>query len=605
MMAFLLTLASFSAYQTFSLSSVSDQGRMAAEMVRISLTEEMVQGVVDHRTNLLSRLKYVPGVENIRIVRGKAVVDQFGPGFEGESQYDEIEKQVLITGEAVEKLNEGARIIFQTTIPYIASLAGSVNCMKCHKVSEGDVLGAVSLSIDLTEQRAEDIRSIATVVALLLLFSVALALFLSRLLSPVVRTTVELKSVVENAEAGIFSGRLKKMSNDEIGEIADRTNHLMHYLDESIGTMSQEIESLTEYTTLSDDENKMKQSLSAVQTMVDASRFKRAIENDRNLAEVYARIRRVFRETFNLQRFSMYEMNNEKKRLLCIFADGLPEASELWCDREVLLNADACRACRSVHMVKSSKDPKHCPSFAGNRIQQDAEFRYICLPIMLSGAVGGVLQLVISANEEAQVEAALPAIRIYLGEAAPVIETKRLLNSLKESAMRDAMTGLYNRRFLEEYIDMVSSIVERKSSNAAILMCDVDYFKKINDTYGHEAGDTVLIEVAKTLKQAVRPSDLVIRYGGEEFLTLLVDIDEKMALEVAERIRKGVEARAFRASGGKINKTISIGASMFPKDGGVFWDCVKYADAALYHAKDSGRNQVVRYSPEMSVDEME
>jgi len=213
--------------------------------------------------------------------------------------------------------------------------------------------------------------------------------------------------------------------------------------------------------------------------------------------------------------------------------------------------------------------------------------------------------VVFNADEKDYVYSILPAIRIYLGEASPVIETKLLMRSLKESAMRDAMTGLYNRRFLEEYLDVLSATVERKNINVGLLMCDVDYFKKVNDSLGHEAGDAVLIDVAKTLKQAVRTSDMVIRYGGEEFLALLIDTEEEKAMEVAERIRSTIEAHAFVTSGGKLNKTISVGVSMFPKDGGAFWQCAKYADVAMYQAKDTGRNQVIRFESDMWKDDEE
>jgi len=605
LMTILLTFVSLSAYQSFSLSSVSTQSRMAAEIVKIGLTEEMLQGVIDHRASLLARLKHVPGIENVRIVRGPAVIKQHGPGIGTESTYTETERTVLQTGKPVEHLQEGDKIVYQATIPYIASMTGSVNCLQCHEVSEGTVLGAVSMDIDITAQRSEAYRSAVTIIVLLIIFAIILTFLLRRLLSPVIHATEQLHGVVADAEVGVFSHRLNKISNDEIGQIVDDTNQLMQSLEENIGSMSEEIESLTEFTTLSNDKNQMKRTLGAVRNMVDAARFKQAIENDRNLEEVYNRVQRVLFEKFNLKRFSLYEMDQIKKRLRCIFAQGLPESAELWCEAEVLIHSDACRACRTAHLVQSKDDPHHCPSFAGNGIQQDEDLMYACLPVMLSGTVGGVLQVVFNADEKDYVYSILPAIRIYLGEASPVIETKLLMRSLKESAMRDAMTGLYNRRFLEEYLDVLSATVERKNINVGILMCDVDYFKKVNDSLGHEAGDAVLIDVAKTLKQAVRTSDMVIRYGGEEFLALLIDTEEEKAMEVAERIRSTIEAHAFVTSGGKLNKTISVGVSMFPKDGGAFWQCAKYADVAMYQAKDTGRNQVIRFESDMWKDDEE
>ena len=134
----------------------------------------------------------------------------------------------------------------------------------------------------------------------------------------------------------------------------------------------------------------------------------------------------------------------------------------------------------------------------------------------------------------------------------------------------------------------------------AILMADMDFFKKVNDEYGHESGDSVLKALAHIMQNAVRQSDLVIRYGGEEFLILLVDCHpEKFAEQIAEKIRSKVEDHQFRIEGGNLRKTLSIGVSEFPKDTTAFWEAVKFADVALYRAKEEGRNRVIRFDSSM------
>ena len=131
------------------------------------------------------------------------------------------------------------------------------------------------------------------------------------------------------------------------------------------------------------------------------------------------------------------------------------------------------------------------------------------------------------------------------------------------------------------------------------MMLDLDYFKMVNDTYGHDAGDGVLKAVSTVLKQSVRASDLVIRYGGEEFLIILLDADSAGADRVAENIRAAVEALKVQIAGTVLQKTISIGISDFPADSETFWQAVKFSDVALYKAKEQGRNRVVRFVPEM------
>jgi diguanylate cyclase (GGDEF)-like protein len=130
----------------------------------------------------------------------------------------------------------------------------------------------------------------------------------------------------------------------------------------------------------------------------------------------------------------------------------------------------------------------------------------------------------------------------------------------------------------------------------AFMMLDLDYFKMVNDTYGHDAGDSVLKALSRVLTESVRTSDYVIRYGGEEFLILLQETDAAAAVDVAEKIRAAVEDLKVQVAGGLLQKTISIGISGYPEDSDTFWQAVKYADVALYHAKDIGRNRVVRFT---------
>ncbi|MBU3937145.1 MAG: GGDEF domain-containing protein, partial [Proteobacteria bacterium] len=140
----------------------------------------------------------------------------------------------------------------------------------------------------------------------------------------------------------------------------------------------------------------------------------------------------------------------------------------------------------------------------------------------------------------------------------------------------------------------------RRSSKLGILMCDMDFFKEVNDTYGHETGDVVLIKTADVLKSCVRASDTVIRYGGEEFLILLTDVhDRNEVSELAERIRSTMEQTIINIPDGTLKKTLSIGYSLFPDDTQGLWEAIKFADVALYRAKDTGRNKAIGFQSEM------
>ena len=160
------------------------------------------------------------------------------------------------------------------------------------------------------------------------------------------------------------------------------------------------------------------------------------------------------------------------------------------------------------------------------------------------------------------------------------------LKQAEEQARNDPLTGLANRRKLREYFD---TLPQNKTS--LFLMLDIDFFKKINDTYGHDAGDEVLIKIADLLKQSVRSTDMVARLGGEEFCVILANTATKQGIKLAENIREKIEAKSFKSQHGDIQITISIGMAERQIDETInHW--LKRADQALYHAKNNGRNQV-------------
>src|SRR6185369_5530152 len=153
--------------------------------------------------------------------------------------------------------------------------------------------------------------------------------------------------------------------------------------------------------------------------------------------------------------------------------------------------------------------------------------------------------------------------------------------------------------FLQEYTENIVAGAMRRGKKIGLIMCDLDFFKQVNDSYGHHTGDTVLKETAKIIRRSVRASDIVIRFGGEEFLVVLLDIEGDDHMKVAEKVRENVESAQFRVADGVLRKTISLGVTEFSSETEGFWHCIKFADVALYQAKEHGRNQCVRFSSEM------
>ena len=602
----LLSVVTIQSFSFFSKETIREQGRMAAELLRISLTEQMLSGVIDQRENLLMRLRAIPGITAVHVVRGDPVNKQFGPGLNSEKPRDEMDRLVLATGKWQERFfTENNEPMYRITIPYIATGTGTLNCLQCHDVPEGTVNGAVTLTFSLDHLKQAEWMSITPIVVLLLIFGLCLAYFLKRLFAPMVATAENLKEVVLEATAGNFSGRIESKTTDEIGEIADSTNLLLETLDQSMGKISSKIQSLGNQTRSFDkNTNLLAHTVNVVEEMVGATRFKQTVENDLNIEEIYSRIKSVVTDHFELTNFSFYEVTDNERALNSIFVGGLKNPADLWCDPDIMVNAEACRCKRTAADVSSIDHDNICPRFAGNS-KDMGKMVHVCMPMMLSGHIGGILQLVMSEEGAKSRPGIEQMAQIYLNQAAPVIEARQLMQSLKETAMRDPMTGLYNRRFLEDYIDSMLAGLVRQKASMGILMCDVDFFKKVNDDYGHDVGDEVIKGLSNILAKAVRDADLAIRYGGEEFILLLPHTDEDGAMLLAERIRAELDDFTFQTPMGPLKKTLSIGVSMFPDDGEGFWECVKYSDIALYKAKEGGRNKVLRFHKDMWLDQDE
>jgi two-component system cell cycle response regulator len=164
-----------------------------------------------------------------------------------------------------------------------------------------------------------------------------------------------------------------------------------------------------------------------------------------------------------------------------------------------------------------------------------------------------------------------------------------------EMAITDQLTGLHNRRYMSRHLDNLVANAYKTDKPLAFLIMDIDHFKSVNDTYGHDIGDEVLREFASRISANVRGIDLACRYGGEEFVVVMPDTDFDFAMTVAERLRKGVEEKAFEISRdpGKLSVTISIGIASSEKEGDTAEALLHRADQALYRAKREGRNRVV------------
>jgi diguanylate cyclase (GGDEF)-like protein len=587
------------AFRHISIASSTSYVRTVAEVVRVHLTESMINGVIGAREQALERIRDIRNLHTAHVVRSQWVNEQFGDGLAREMVADDIEVLVLGDGKPRYRLrDEDGEPIFRGTIPYIASAHGTPNCLQCHQAPEGAVLGAVTIEVSLADLRRQAVYSALAVIVALSLLALFAILMAQRLMRPVGDTAAALGDAVQQALQGDFKQRVAQRTQDDIGQIAAHTNRLLAHLDRGLTKISDQVMQLTGRPAHV-GENQLQATIEMVEGLADATRFKATIGEDETKTEIYKRFDRLLAERFGIHEYTVYETLGPKQ-MATAAVDGDIGGPCRWCDPQILVRSEACRARRSGNPVDGLSQPGVCLAFQPPTLDDAAQTRrHYCVPLIQSGAVGSVIQLIATESDAAKRLEQIPYIQVYLRDMAPVLEAKRLTETLRDSSLRDAMTGLYNRRFLEEYIDTLVLNARRHNAKLAILMVDLDYFKMVNDTYGHDIGDTVLKGLAGVLKQAVRESDILVRFGGEEFLIVLQEADADGALGVAEKIRARIAEHKFQVPGGPLQKTVSIGVAVFPDDSETFWQTLKYADVALYRAKEEGRNRVMRFLPEM------
>jgi diguanylate cyclase (GGDEF)-like protein/PAS domain S-box-containing protein len=268
------------------------------------------------------------------------------------------------------------------------------------------------------------------------------------------------------------------------------------------------------------------------------------------------------------------------------------EASARWGDCTLpadLFEAQDCWALRTghLHYVPAGDSTARCAHVAS------LDAPYLCVPLLSQGEAIGILHFEFVQPEELS-DSEKSFASTFADQIALSVANLRLREALRNQSIRDPLTGLYNRRYLEEMMERETRRAVRAEHGLGVLMLDLDHFKKFNDTYGHDAGDTVLRETTSFLVKSVRAEDIVCRYGGEEFVIILPMADLHASHARAERIRSKIRDLSAMHQGQTMGiLTLSIGVAELPDHGTTPKELLAAADAALYRAKREGRDRVV------------
>lgn len=281
---------------------------------------------------------------------------------------------------------------------------------------------------------------------------------------------------------------------------------------------------------------------------------------------------------------------------VCSPSRDLPEQTSAWGDRADRLSPafmpEDCWALRrgQPHCVRASRGEllcRHTPAAEGGE--------WLCVPLLAHGEALGIIHLCRCEVDDTHLaeQAFLTLAETVANSLSLSLGDLRMRETLRQQSIRDSLTGLFNRRYLDETLPREILRAARAGSTLGVMMLDIDHFKQLNDTYGHDAGDAALSALGRFLQHHVRGDDIACRYGGEEFTLILPGASLDIVRERAEHVRLGAQSLVVRVAGTQLDTiTLSLGVAVWPQHGETEDEVLQAADAALYRAKQAGRNRV-------------
>ena len=573
--------------------AVKKKAYLTADIVKNSLTSHMVNGNMAQRDVFLDSISQLKNVQSLWLVRAKSVSEQFGnSNLANEKPKDEIDLQVLNTG--IEKIVIEESLYtanLRITIPYTASSLDRPNCLNCHNAKEGEVLGAISLSFDISEDRGSNIMVLIYIIGTISIFLIVFLIFMRKKITPYTNSFDSLSDVLKKVHEGDYSIRANPGVLKEDKEVSNWLNELIEKLETVLTGIEKNLTSFVHNRTSNVNHDKLITAKEIIEDISEIYHYKKTIENDLTIDDIYHRLILVLKDKLEINCFVIFETDLLKDERKTIFAS---DGAIACCDLKQNIK-EACRAERINSIVSSENFPEIC-RVAKCKVDEN----YICIPFYVNEQKNIVIHIISKSQDELNnLKYKIGIIKKYLEETKPILESKILMEALRQKNLTDSLTGLYNRKYLDEIVEKQLNLDMKNGVVYAIMFLDIDYFKMVNDTYGHDVGDDILRKLAITMKKSISSNETLIRYGGEEFLILMKNATQESAKELANKINADFSKIIFNYGGDSFSKTVSIGYSFFPTDTDQFWKCIKYADISLYEAKSTGRNKVIKFSKDI------
>jgi diguanylate cyclase (GGDEF)-like protein/PAS domain S-box-containing protein len=522
--------------------SAESRAEEAADGLINGMNMMMLTGEIsnpDNRRLFVEKMAKSRGIVEVRMIRGQAVVEQYGPGLPEEQPRDEMDRQVLATGELLFRRIQGedGRPLMRVVMPFIASenFRGT-NCLSCHRTRLGGVNGAASVVIDLSaaERRLEDIRDRLWIghLAVQLLLLVLITLFVRHVIvRNITRPVKKLQQAMGETGRDMDLPRRAEVDadNPDIGEMAKSFNLLVGKLDlatERLQLFAKMFENSGEAILITDADRNILTVNPAFEHITQYS-----------AAEVLGK---------NPKILSSGKQTHEFYALMWgTIAIAGKWSGEIWNRRK---NGEIYPEWLSIAAVKNGQ--------------------------------GDVIN--------------------YISSFSDITKRKEAEQRIEFLAHYDSLTKLPNRALFGDRLRRALLLADRNKYKVGLMFLDLDKFKEVNDTLGHLAGDQLLQSVADRLRECVRASDTICRQGGDEFLILIEEIDSNIELtRIADKIMDTMSRPHLL---GELSRTVtfSIGAAMYPDDADDEQSLIKCADRAMYLAKESGRNNFKLYEHEES-----
>lgn len=404
-------------------------------------------------------------------------------------------------------------------------------------------------------------------------------LFTRATVEKIVRPVRLLRQGAQAVAAGQFGHRLPKIEEEELGGLADAFNAMAEVRLE-VEKVRQHAEDELRHTNdlLARRSAELEYHNQSIEKLAKMAHRLQTSQNDEEFADV---VRRYVPQIIPDAPGGLYFINNSRNLLEAAAAWGNPVSAAPY------FAPDHCWGVRrgQAHVMDGPDLDVRCAHVG------DVE-RYTCRPLLAQGEMIGMIYLEASPPDDV----ASP-LSVLCENIALALSNNRLRASLREQSIRDPLTGLFNRRYMDEALQLEFARAARSWTPLSVVMFDVDHFKRFNDTFGHDAGDALLRAVGRCVADLFRDGDIMCRYGGEEFVVILIGANEAQGIERAEALRENIKNVAVTHMGQPLSQvSISVGVASYPDAGVTPENLLRRADEALYAAKRAGRDQVMPVS---------